>query len=368
MLTDPFMLKRFLVPEQDQVLVTEANARAVTQMIFEKMGLTPADAETCTDVLITSDLRGCESHGVSNMLRNYVTLYQAGRQNPTPDVKVLRESPVSATLDADQGLGIQVGPRAMQMAIEKAEATGFGAVAVQNCGHVGMLAYYPLMAIQHDMIGVCMVSAGGGLQVPTFGSEPVFGTHPIAWAAPADKMPPFVFDVATTQVAANKLMLTRRIGSQLEPGWITGLDGTPIMEPVDSPNYGGFYMLPFGGTRENGGHKGYGFATIVDIMSGILSGNGPGFLAPPNAHSQFVMAIKIEAFLDAADFKADLDKLLERLSTMTPATGHDRVFYAGLIEHEETAIRQTDGIPYHREVVDWFNETATELGLNYALP
>ena len=362
------MLKRFLVPENDRVYVKEEAARGATEMIFRKMGMTDEDAALSADVLLTSDLRGCESHGVSNMLRNYVALYGAGRQNPTPNVKVLRESPVSATLDADEGLGIQVGPKAMEMAIEKAETTGIGAVAIQNCGHVGMLAYYPLQAIKHDMIGVCMVSAGGGLQVPLWGSEPVFGTHPIAWGAPADKQPPFVFDVATTQVAANKLMLTRRIGSHLEPAWITGLDGEPIMEDIDSPNYGGFFMLPFGGTRENGGHKGSGFATIVDIMSGILSGNGPGFLAGGNQHSQFVMAVKIEAFLDAADFKADMDKLLERISTMKPIAGQERVYYAGLIEHEEVKIRKEHGIPYHREVVDWFNKAAGELELNYSLP
>ena len=362
------MLKRFLVPEKDQVLVTEAAARSATQSIFEKMGMSEEDAVIATDVLITSDLRGCESHGVSNMLRNYVAMYQADRMNPRPEVKTLRETPVSATWDADTGLGIQVGPKAMKLAIEKAETTGIGAVAIQNCGHVGKLAYYPLMALQHDMIGICMVSAGGRLQVPVFGSETVFGTHPIAWGAPADKQPPFVFDVATTQVAANKLMLTRRIGSQLEPGWITDLEGNPIMDPVDSPNYGGFYMLPFGGTRENGGHKGYGFATIVDIMSGILSGNGPGFLAGDNKHSQFVMAIKIDLFLDAVDFKSDMDKLLERLSTMKPAAGHERVYYAGLIEHEETIKRKRDGIPYHREVVEWFNTAAGELELNFSLP
>lgn len=362
------MLERFLVPEKDRVYVPEAAARNATETILRKMGLPDDDAVLAADVLITSDLRGCESHGVSNMLRSYVALYKAGRMNPTPDVKLLRESAVSATIDGDQGLGVQVGPGAMAIAIEKANESGIGAVALQNCGHFGMLAYYALMAVANDMIGVAMVSAGGRLQVPVFGSEPVFGTHPIAWGAPAGKMPPFVFDVATTQVAANKLMLTRRIGSHLEPGWITGLDGEPVMEPVTSPEYGGFFMLPFGGTRENGGHKGYGFATIVDFMAGILSGNGPGFLAGNNKHSLFVMAMKVEAFLDAASFKSDMDSLLERLSTMKPTKGHDRVFYAGLIEHEEEARRKVEGIPYHREVVEWFNQTAATLELDFQLP
>ncbi|MFP6797464.1 MAG: Ldh family oxidoreductase [Pseudomonadales bacterium] len=362
------MLKRFLVPEKDRVFVSEESVRNATKAIFLEMGQSQHDAEQSTDVLITSDLRGCESHGVSNMLRHYVYQYRRGELNPTPSVTTLRESAISATWDADQALGIHVGPRAMELAIEKANETGIGAVAIQNCGHVGMLAYYPLMAIAHDMIGICMVSAGGGLQVPVFGSEPAFGTNPIAWAAPAEKHAPFVFDVATTQVAANKLMLTRRIGSKLEPGWITTLDGEPIMESVDSPDYGGFRMLPFGGTRENGGHKGYGFAIIVDIMAGILSGNGPGFIAGGLRHSQFVMAIKIDAFVDIDAFKFDLDKLLEKLSSMTPAKGHERVYYAGLIEQEETIRRKKEGIPYHYEVVDWFNEISVELGLNFSLP
>ena len=362
------MLKRFLVPEEDRVFVREELVRNATETIFLEMGQSERDAEQSTDVLIESDLRGCESHGVSNMLRLYIDQYGRGELNPTPNVTTLRESAVSATWNADQALGIQVGPRAMELAIEKASETGIGAVAIQNCGHVGMLAYYPMMAIAHDMIGFCMVSAGGGLQVPVFGSEPAFGTNPVAWAAPADKHAPFVFDVATTQVAANKLMLTRRIGSKLEPGWITKLDGEPIMESVESPDYGGFRMLPFGGTRENGGHKGYGFATIVDIMAGILSGNGPGFIAGGLHHSQFVMAIKIDAFVDVDGFKADLDKLLEKLSSMTPVKGHERVYYAGLIEAEETVLRKREGIPYHREVVDWFNGISDELKLGFSLP
>ena len=335
--------------------------------LFVAMGLTQEDAELAADVLVVADLRGCESHGVSNMVRRYVEMYADGRLNPRPNIKVVRESTVSATIDADLGIGLHVGSKAMDLAIEKAHSHGIGSVAVQSCGHVGMLAYYPMQAIEHDMIGVCMVSAGGGIMVPTFGSTPAFGTHPIAWAAPADKMPPFVFDVATTQVAANKLGLTRRIGSKLEPGWICDLEGRPIMDAVDTPAFGKFNMLPLGGTRENGSHKGYGFALIADIMSGILSGNGPGVFAGGVHTSQFVMALKIDAFLNIADFKADMDKLLRHLSDMQPAPGHNRVYYAGLMEHEETLMRREHGIPYHREVVEWFNQTSQEhkLGVHW---
>jgi L-2-hydroxycarboxylate dehydrogenase (NAD+) len=361
------MLKHFLVPEKDQVLVSEEKARAGTQAVFEKMGIPTDEAASCADVLLTSDLRGCESHGISNMLRAYVESYGDGSYNARPDVKTVRESSVTATWDGDRGLGIHLGPRAMNLAINKAKEHGMGAVAVKNTRHFGMLAYYVMQAVDNDMIGMAMVSAGGGAQVPTNGAEPAFGTQPIAWGAPADKMPPFVFDVATTQVAANKLALTRRIGSKIEPGWIANLDGSPIMEAVDVPENGSFQMLPFGGTRENGGHKGYGFAAIADIMSGILSGNGPGFIADKD-YAFFVMAFNVEAFLDVGEFKADMDKLLTKLANTTPAPGHDRVYYAGLPEHEETEIRKRDGIPYHKEVVDWFNSMSSELDLGISMP
>jgi len=361
------MLKHFLVPEEDQVLVSEETARAGTQAVFEKMGLPPNEAKSCADVLITSDLRGCESHGISNMLRAYIDSYGNGAYNARPKVKTVRESSVTATWDGDQGLGLHLGPSAMKLAIEKAREHGMGAVAVKNTAHFGMLAYYVLQAIEQDMIGMAMVSAGGGAMLPVHGAEPAFGTQPIAWGAPANNMPPFVFDVATTQVAANKLLLTRRIGSKIEPGWIANLDGSPIMEAVDVPEFGQFKMLPFGGIRENGGHKGYGFAAIADIMSGILSGNGPGFIAD-RSYSFFVMAFNVDAFLDVNDFKTDMDRLLNKLANTKPAPGHDRVFYAGLPEHEETALRKKNGIPYHREVVEWFNSVSSELDLGMSMP
>lgn len=361
------MLERFLVPEKDQILVSESSVREATTAIFLRMGLAEDDAETAADVLITSDLRGCESHGVSNMLRRYVESYGAGELNPQPEVTTLRESAVSATLDADNGLGIQVGPKAMQMAVDKAADSGIGAVTVCNGGHFGMLAYYVLQALPHDMIGVAMVSAGGGVQVPLWGTEPVFGTQPIAWGAPAETLPPFVFDVATTQVALNKCALTRRVGSQVEPGWITGLDGEPILSAQDCPPYGEFFLLPFGGTRENGGHKGAGFAAIADIMAGILSGNQPGWMAKQDRHSLFIMAMRIDAFIDVDRFKGDMDCLLERIATMKPVAGQSRVYYAGLLEHEESRRRQINGIPYHREVVDWYEQISSELELGLSL-
>ena len=361
------MLERFQVPATDEVIVPEDRVRAATETIFRKMGLGEQDSAQAADILILSDLRGHESHGVSNMLRRYVEYYGSGYVNPNPQIKTLRESAVTATWDGDGGLGLQTGRWAMELAIEKAAEYGIGSVAVQNSRHLGMLGYYPLMAAKRDMIGVCMASAGGGAMVPIFGAEPRFGTHPFSWAAPAGKMPPFVLDMATSQVAGNKLDLTRRIGSKLAPGWIARRDGTPIDEPVNVPESGDYLLLPFGGTRERGGHKGYGIAVIVDIMSGILSGNRAGYFAN-DRYSQFVMAFNIDAFMDVDRFKGDMDEWMETLANTPPSPGRDRVYYAGLWEAEEEQRRRANGIPYHREVIDWFNSISGELDLGFQLP
>ncbi len=364
------MLERFLVPEKDRVYVKQERMRAATEAIFLKMGLSRADAELSTDVLMLSDLRGCETHGVSNMLRMYVTQYGAGNMNPRPNVRVVRETDTTATLDSDRGLGLHVAPRAMEMAIEKADRFGLGTVTVANGRHLGMLAYHAMMPLEHDMIGVCMTSGNPLSMVPTFGAEKRLSTNPIAWAAPAAEQPPFVFDVATTQVAGNKLNLARRVGAMLEPGWITTADGTPIMEETTLPeDRSSFHMLPFGGTREGGSHKGYGFAAVCEIMSDLLSGNGPGFAIPGfGVMGHYVQAYKIDAFTDVDQFKADMDAFLEGLANTPPAPGHDRVLYPGLPEAEETEKRMEEGIPYHREVIDWFHSISNELSLGLELP
>lgn len=362
------MLERFKVPAEDQVLVREEKMRSATEAIFSKMGLSDEDAQLSADVLIHSDLRGCETHGVSNMLRKYVQAYGEGKSNPRPNLRVLRESSTTATLDADGGLGLHTAPKAMEIAIEKADRHGMGAVSVRNTGHCGMLAYHAMMPLKHDMIGVCM--SGGGYSgghhgmLPTFGSEPRFGTNPIAWAAPAGKMPPFVFDIATTAVAGNKLSLAERVGAKIEPGWLARPDGTPIMEEVDLPPSGEFHMLPFGGTRENGSHKGYGMACIIYIMSNPLAGTGWNM---PGGGGHHFTAYKIDAFVDVNKFKSDMDDFLEGLANTKPAPGHDRVIYAGLPEHEETLERQANGIPYHKEVLEWFSSIASELEIDVQL-
>lgn len=363
------MLERFLVPDKDRVYVTHDKMHAATEAIFLKMGLSADDARLSADVLMTSDLRGCESHGVSNMLARYVDWYGKGEINPAPDIKVTRESDVTANLDGDEGLGLHVLPKAMEMAIEKARKHGTGTVVVHNSRHIGMLAYHAMMPLKHDMIGWCMTAGNPLNAVPTFGAEPRFATNPWAWAIPAETEPPFVFDVATTQVAGNKLRLADRVGAPMEPGWITDMDGAPIMNETPLPPQGQYMMLPFGGTREQGSHKGYGFAAVADVLTNILSGMSAGFLLPPQPQvlNHFVQAINIDALTDVSKFKKDMDDFLRGLTETKPAPGHDRVMYAGLPEAEETEVRLREGIPYHRQVVEWFESIRDELGLDYEL-
>lgn len=362
------MLERFLVPEKDRVFIEPEKMRQATIEIFEKCGLSQSDAELSAEVLMISDLRGCESHGVSNMLKVYVQQYADRELNPTPNVRVTRETDVTANLDGDEGLGLHVLPKAMEMAIEKAEKHGMGAVTVHNSRHIGMLAYHSMMPLEHDMIGFTTTAGNPLTMVPTHAGELMFATNPWAWAAPARNEAPFVFDIATTQVAGNKLRLAQRIGAPLDPAWIADTEGTPIMEEAQLPDE--YMLLPFGGTREQGSHKGYGFAATSEILSTILSGMGPGFLLPPKPRTimgHYVQAIKIDGFTDPEKFKDDMDLFLGGLRNAKPAPGHDRVVYAGLPEAEEVEIRQRDGIPYHREVIEWFESIKAELGLDFEL-
>ncbi len=356
------MLERFKVPEQDRIYVQEQKVREVTEAIFRHNGVPSDEAADATDVLIVNDLRGVESHGVSNGLRRYVAEYGAQTLNPTPDFKVVRESKTTMTIDADGALGIHVGPWAMQQAIDKAKEFGIGAVVAYNSGHLAGCGYYAAMAAEQGMIGHCMTAGGARQTVPPFGSKPVMGTNPIAWAAPARTMPPFLFDVATTQVANNKIGLARRTGAKIEPGWIAGLDGEPIMEYVDPPEQGDFYSLHIGGTRENGSHKGFGLALMNEIICNELSGFGPGPIHGKSG-GHFFQAYDIEAFTDKEKFLDDMDDLLKYVVDVPPTTDFERVIYSGLMEDEDEKKRKKDGIPYHREVVEWFESYCAEAGI-----
>jgi len=356
------ILEQFKVPKKDEVRVSEAALRQTVTTIFEKMAVSPEDAAEAADVLVMTDLRAVETHGVSNMLRVYVQDYQAGKLNPAPGWHIVRESPGTAVIDAERRLGIMVGPRAMRLAVEKARTVGVGMVTVFNSGHFGAVGHHAVVAAKADMVGVCYTAAGLSV-VPTFASKPLFGTNPIAIAAPARNEAPVLFDVATSAIAGNKIRLAMRVGSPLLPGWVTDKEGKPLMEETSVEDRSQIYQLPLGGTREQGSHKGYGLALMNEILATLLAGALPSMLDPSSGSKNLFAAYNIAAFTDVEQFKTTLDDMLETLRTTEPAQGHDRVLYPGLSEHEEILARRANGIPLHKEVIQWFHGITNELGM-----
>ena len=350
----------FRIREEDAVRVDAGPLREATVALFEKVGVPPEDARIAADVVVAADLRGVDSHGVSNMLKVYLDRFLDGTQNATPDWRIVRERAASANIDCDRGLGIIVAPKAMRIAIEKARATGVGVVTMFNSGHVGMAAYHAMLALEHDMIGMCMTAAGPAV-LPTFGREPRLGTNPIAIAAPAGNERAWVFDMATSVVPVNKVRNARRMGTMLPPGVIADAEGRPLMEPSLVPD--DFQLLPLGTDRDAGSHKGYGLAVAVDILCSVLAGAEYGVRSGRTNFRHYVAAYDIDAFSDVAEFKARMDDFIRDLKATPPAPGHDRVLVAGQPEWEMLDDRAARGIPLHRDVVDWFRGVCAELGV-----
>ncbi|MCB1742964.1 MAG: Ldh family oxidoreductase [Gammaproteobacteria bacterium] len=357
------ILEQFKVPDDMAERVDADGLLQTSAELLERAGLDAEDARLAADVLVCADLRGADSHGVSNKLRQYIADLRSGHLNPKPNMRVIRQTASCATLDADQGMGIVIAPKAMQIAIEKGKQTGAGLVSVANGRHLGMAAYHAMMALEHDMIGQCM-SACGPRVAPTFSAEAGVGTNPIAVAAPAAQMPPFVFDAATSVVAANKIGLARRLQIPLEPGWVT-LDGRPQMDPIPVPEQ--YLLLPAGSTRMLGSHKGYSLAMVVDILAGVLNGSPVGPLAIRGKNNHFLAAYDIEAFIDVDEFKRGMDAYLQSLCALKPAPDQTQVIYAGLQGHAEQTRRKAEGIPLHPEVIGWFRQACDELGVSYRL-
>ena len=354
------MLPIFRVQEEDAVRIRPNDLRLVVQAVFEGVGVEPDDAKLGADVLVTADVRGVDSHGVSNMLRNYVQRIRDGVVKAQPDWKVIAEQPSTATIDCDTGLGIMIAPKAMAMAIEKAKQTGMGAVTMRNANHSGMISYHAMLALPHDMIGMAMTAAGPQV-LPTHGAVPRVGTNPIAVAAPAKHMHPFVFDIATSIVAANKLQLAKRLGTPIPGNFLADKDGRILSEPGLLPAE--YQLLTMGGTRELGSHKGFGLSMTIDIMCSILAGAVPSGFSGRGPANHFVAAYNIAAFTDVEEFKERMDWYLAEMEATPPAPGQERVMTPGQEEAEMEVERNAHGIPLHREVVAWLDEICAELAI-----
>ncbi|MFN0094882.1 MAG: Ldh family oxidoreductase [Dehalococcoidia bacterium] len=355
--------KRLRVPAELAVRVPAQAMRDSTVAIFTALGMPEQEARQAAQVLIWADLRGIESHGVSNMMPFYVRGLKEGGINPKPQPSVTRETLGTATLDHDRGLGLALGPSAMRLAMEKAKACGIGCVTVQNGRHFGAAGYHAAMALENDMIGMAM-TVGGWQVLPTFGAKPMVGLNPIGIAVPSRAQAPFIFDASMSSVAGNKIRIAQRLGAEVGPGWVAGSDGTPIMELGPVP--GEFNMLPVGATREIGSHKGYSLAMMVEFLCAFLSGAGAR-LGPAANVSHHFLAYSVEAFTDIGPFKDEVDTYLAALLATPPAPGNDRVIYAGVEMQENLESRGREGIPYHKDVVEFYKATATDLGVRHYL-
>src|SRR5262245_26320991 len=256
--------------------------REFTVRVFGHFGVSADDARQAAEVLAASDLRGVDSHGVAR-LHTYFDMLTLGRINPRPNVRVVRELPGTATVDGDNGLGLVVGPKANAVAMDKAAAVGSGWVSVRNTNHFGMAAYYPLQALHRGLIG-CAMTNSTKLVAPLWGAERMLGTNPIAVAFPGRDEPPVVIDLATSTAAYGKVEIAKRADKPIPPGWAIERDGRTTNDPAALIEGGA--LLPLGGTRDQGGHKGFALSAMVDLLCGVLSGANWGPFVPPFALRQ----------------------------------------------------------------------------------
>lgn len=340
--------------------------------VFQSMGCNEDDAKLATEVLVQADLRGIDSHGVARLI-GYVRLWEAKRINSNPKIKVVHETPSTAVVDGDAGLGLVVAPKAMEIAMEKADKVGTGWVSVKNSNHYGIAGYHAMMALKRDMVGISMTNASP-LVAPTFAKERMLGTNPIAVAIPSGSEAPFVADMATTTAANGKLEILQRKGEDTPEGWVQNKEGLPSQNAHELKSGGA--LLPLGGDREHGSHKGYALGSIVDIFSAVFSGANYGPWAPPfvsflpmpenpvgEGLGHFLGAMRIDAFRSKEEFKGNMDNWIRRFKDTTAVSGK-KVIIPGEPEREMEEVRKQDGIPLNPNVVKDLKEVGAKFKLS----
>lgn len=338
------------------------------------VGVKSEDAKMVADVLITADLRGIDSHGVSR-LRRYVDGIRKGKIVAQPEVQVLQRGPTSAVLDARNGLGQPAAIRGMEMAIRIAEQMGIGMVSVRRSNHFGIAGYYVLRAIDHKMIGVATTNASPQV-APTFAAEPMYGTNPIAIGLPTGGDYPFVLDMATSIVPRGKLEQLRRTGKSMLSGWALDPNGK-VTSSIDDVvegliNKRGYALLPLGGAGEAyGGHKGFGLGLLIDLICGPLSGAawGKHVYGPDGANlGHCFLAMRVDCFRSPEEFANESDELLTEIRVAKKAKGTDRIYIPGEKEAMEQKIRLLSGIPLEPPVYADLINIASEVGIPVIQP
>jgi L-2-hydroxycarboxylate dehydrogenase (NAD+) len=358
----------------DIVYVPAEVLQDFVEQVFVELGTPPDDARICAEVLIASDLRGIESHGVGR-LKVYYERIRAGVQLVETEMEIVQETETTALVDGHHGMGAVIAYRSMRLAMEKARQYGLGAVAVRNGTHFGIAGYYPLMAAREGMMGLALTNARPTIP-PTFGAEPMLGTNPIAFAAPSDGDFPFCFDAATSTVSRGKIEVYNRSDKHTPEGWVVDTEGQPLTDPrqiLGGLGSGRAMMLPLGGAGEaTGGYKGYGLATVVEILCASLGagafmkdllGFAPDGSRRPYMLGHFFLAVDIGQFLPLGVSKQLTGQIMRDLQNAQKAPGQERVYVAGEKEHEMQELVCERGIPINRNLRRDLQAVRNELGI-----
>ncbi|MDR1947995.1 MAG: Ldh family oxidoreductase [Spirochaetaceae bacterium] len=353
------------------VLIPRTDLENFCSAIFFALGFPQDESDDSARVLVAADARGIKSHGVARIKR-YVDGIKAGLIRGNIQPEILRRTEVSLVMDAGGAMGLSVSKKAMEQVIGMARDRGIGVCSVRNSNHFGIAGYYAEMAAREDMIGIAMTNTAA-LGVPTFARQAMFGTNPIAFAAPALDGKMFSLDMATTTITRGKVEVYEREGKTLPPGWAVGVNGRYTGSPAslldDLLHCRGGGLLPLGGEGETaGGYKGYGLAVLVDIMTALTSGGSFGAAVRDSQITSarvchFFMALRIDMFRPAGEFKGDMSRMLDELTSLPPAEGADRVYYAGLKERENEIKSGETGVPLTGGVWGTLAAIAKELGI-----
>ncbi|MDY6878600.1 MAG: Ldh family oxidoreductase, partial [Chloroflexota bacterium] len=324
--------------------------------VFQGLGVPQDEARICADVLITSDLRGIESHGVGR-LKYYYDRIQAGVHLTKTEMEIVKETETTALVDGHHGMGHVIAYRSMRMAMDKAGQYGLGAVTVRNGTHFGIAGYYPLMAAKEGMMGFTVTNARPAV-APTFSTEPMLGTNPIAFAAPSDMDYPFCFDGATPITQRGKIEVAARAEKPVPAGWVIDAEGNPLTDPVKILKDFGTAtaaLLPLGGAGEElAGYKGYGLGTIVEILSASLCegvfmkdllGFAPDGSRRPYMLGHFFLAIDIEHFIPLEVSRRITGQIMRALQNARKEPGQERIYVAGEKEYEKEQTIREQGVP-----------------------
>lgn len=356
------------------VTVPAATLLRQTELILTAWGASAEHVEITARNMFEADLRGIDSHGVG-MFPKYDMLRQAGAINMQPDIRVVLDEGATALIDADHGMGHVPATQAMQLACEKARAFGIGAVSVRNSNHYGAAGVYSTMATDQNLIGFSTTGTTQRSVVPTFAREPRFSTNPIAFAAPADRHPPFSLDMATSTVAVGKVNIARRAGKPLPDGWAVTAEGLPENDAQAAFDAMPKRLTPLGGSRELGSHKGYGLAMMVEILSSIL---GDAYVGGHNPETwdrdrylnvgHFMFALDPARFDLTGSFPQRMDGLIDMLHDTPAADPEKPVMVAGDPEHAERARRLEEGIEMVPKLVQEVCAVAENCGAEILLP